>query len=198
VLDVAGIVPNEFRGAVVAGELVALLGAADWQDERDNPNAGLLLRAAYYRITGQANVVVPAGNGTVAVLNPQVVTKRSPVVPGIGVCRAAVVEVGKSVRIVSVRTAHTATPPSGPLPGRAATEVNTFVAERIFRLGDPAEYDAFNLVYYAPITSITTKTVVIVDLGGTEMHRLSLAKFVEKNHDFDLARARKRNDEWMD
>jgi hypothetical protein len=54
-------------------------------------------------------------------------------------------------------------------------------------------------VYYAPIESITAKTVVVAGYRpDTQKHRLTIAKFVEKNRDFDLAKARRRNDEWSD
>lgn len=195
----AGIVPECFRQAILAGDLDTLVIAADWQDERDNPNAAMLLRAAYHRIRGEANVAVGAGKGKTIVLNPHPVTKRSPAAPGVGVCRAVVVEAGKSVRIVSV-VRRSGSRPDASNPGGRVLSTVTCVEERVFRVGDQAEYGSYNLVYFAPVKSITAKTVVIV--GGMahqpETHRLSLAAFVEKNHDFDLAKAQKRNNQWMD
>jgi hypothetical protein len=185
----AGVLPEEFKGAVLTGDAQALLVAADWRDDRGEESAAILLRSAYHMVTGQANVEVKAGKGKVIVLNPQVVTRKFPAKPTVGPVRAAVVEVGKSVRIVSTEVTY-----------GAGGEGAGCVQERIFRLGDQAEYDSFNLVYYAPVKSISAKTVVIDrkgDRGGSDA-RLTLAKFVEKNHDFDLAKAKKRNDEWTD
>lgn len=193
----AGIVPDEFREQLLAGELQALLVAADWQDDRDNPNAALLLRAAYHGLRGEVNVVVPAGKGRTIVLNPLEITKRTKVEPGIAPPRVAVIDAGKSVRTVAVRTTHESRlDPSAA--GRRVTVVTTFVDERIFRVGDVAEYDSFNLVYFAPIEAITAKTVVIAGRHGKGKSRLTIARFVGKNHDFDLAKAQERNANWSD
>ncbi len=201
-LHSAGIVPACFRESILAGDLDALVIAADWQDERDNPNAALLLRAAYHKVRGEANVAVHAGKGVTAVLNPHVVTKRGPAKPeASGPVRAVVVTAGKSVRIVSVVVKCESRSDTSNPGGRVVT-TTTCVEERIFRTGDQAEYGSYNLVYFAPIRALTAKTVVIAEdapVSGTRpTHRLTLAQFVEKNHDFDLAKARKRNSEWMD
>jgi hypothetical protein len=67
---------------------------------------------------------------------------------------------------------------------------------RTFRLGEQAEHGSYNLSYYGTITSITARTVTIDDDG--QVKRLSLCDFCRRNWDFDLAKARKRNTEWMD
>jgi hypothetical protein len=178
-LDSAGIVPRCFHEAIRAGDLDTLVIAADWHDERDNPNAAMLLRAAYHRIRGEANVRVGAGKGKTIVLNPHAVTKRSPAEPGVGVCRAVVVENGKSVRIVSV--ARKRVPAERSPGGPVDRYVDVYcVEERIFRTGDQAEYGSYNLVYFGMIDAITAKTVTVLDDTGSdvEVHRLSLAKFV--------------------
>jgi hypothetical protein len=182
-----GVLPVEFLPSVLAGDLGSLVIAADFQDEQDKPDAAMLLRAAYYRLTGRANVVVKPTRKTTLVLNPQVVTKRSPEgrnSTNLGELAAVLVTPGEGVRIVSLDT-------------NKYTPVAVLVKE--FKVGDQAEYDSYNLVYYAPIESITAKTVVVAGYRpDTQKHRLTIAKFVEKNRDFDLAKARRRNDEWSD
>lgn len=72
---------------------------------------------------------------------------------------------------------------------------------RRFAIGDMAEYDSYNLVYYGPILTITPKTVTISkDRGGRrdEKASLSIERFNQKNYDFDLSLARRRNNEWSD
>lgn len=186
---VTGVLPEEFVPSVRAGDFEALLIAADFQDDRGEGDKAVLLRSAYYRLSGQVNVAVKASKKVVLVLNPQQVTKRSPEGfdggrGSLGNLAAAVVTVGESVRVVALNT-------------------NTYrpvaVEAREFKVGSQAEYDSFNLVYFAPVESITAKTVVIADrYGRGEKRRLTIGAFVAKNRDFDLAKAQKRNDEWMD
>lgn len=195
----AGLLPDEFRAEVLTGEPQALMVAADWQDEQNQPYHGHLLRAAYHMIaTGAVNVPVRIGKKAVVVLNPNDAVKPGAERPGIGSLRVAEVVEGESVRIVCLAIAHDYhKPPAGVFESRR----RVFVDEKVFSLGDPAEYDSFNLAYYAPILSITAKTVVLAPdrygSGGSK-HRLTLAKFVGKNHDFDMAKAQKRNDDWTD
>lgn len=192
----AGIVPAEFRGAVLAGELDALLGAADLQEERGESAAALLLRSAYHRVRGEANVEVRAGKGVVIVLNPVHVTPKCPAKPAVGDCRAAVVAVGVSVRVLSVETKHDSVKGDD---GRYRTAVRTLVADRTFRLGDHALYHSYNLAYFAPVEAVTAKTVVIAEgRGRSKRTRFTIAGFVGWNHDFDAAKAAERNANWSD
>ncbi len=64
-----------------------------------------------------------------------------------------------------------------------------------FNVGDPAEYDSYNLQYLGIITAITAKTVTIVDHGRA--HRLGLYEFDRRNHRFDLDAITERNNETM-
>jgi hypothetical protein len=189
----AGILPAEFLGGVLAGELETLLVAADWQDEHDKANAAMLLRAAYYRIRGQANVAVRAGKGRVIILNPDRVTPKHPAKPGIGDCRAAVIEEGKSIRIERL-VEEVVYVKDVPVPH---TQPMHRIEEKTFMVGQAAEFDSYNLVYYGSIESISAKTVV-VDGSHRGSKRLTIGAFVEKNHDFDLAKAQKRNNDWSD
>lgn len=71
---------------------------------------------------------------------------------------------------------------------------------RVFRIGDEAEYDSFNLSYIGKIAAIGEKTVAIESRAGSssKLHRLDLYTFALRNWDFDAAVARKRNSEWLD
>ncbi|HEY1187521.1 MAG TPA: hypothetical protein VGE74_07670, partial [Gemmata sp.] len=179
---------------VLSGDGESLLAAADLRDEQDAPNAALLLRAAYHRINGNVNVNVRAGKGKVIVLNPHQVTKRSPGKPDVGGLWAAVIEEGQSIRIVYLDDRDRRELVGGQHKWVSRCEM----AERTFALGDPAEYDSYNLVYYAPIESISAKTVTISKGHRGKTTRLTIARFTDKNFDFDLAAAQKRNDEWTD
>jgi hypothetical protein len=194
----AGVVPAEFRGAVLAGELEALAVAADFHEEQGRPDLALLARAAFHAVRGEVNVEVKLGKGSVAVLNPFEVTKRCKPRPTFGTARAAVVTVGKCLRVLNVRVLHEQE--KGP-DGKFRTVPRVTVDDKVFGVGDQAEYHSYNLTYYAPVKSITAKTVVLLSdaYGATgPTHRLTLARFVDKNHDFDLAKARERNANWSD
>jgi hypothetical protein len=89
----------------------------------------------------------------------------------------------------------------GPRPG----DVNKgpMQIRRVFRMGDTALYGGFNLDYMGTIRGITENRVTIVEhegrgTGRDVVHMLSLYDFAEKNWDFDEAKSRKRNAEWMD
>lgn len=186
------VLPAGYESHVRAGELSALLVAADAIEEGERGDEfgyALILRAAYYRLTGQPNVAVRISKAETRVYNAVVVTKKSPLGfrgdESLYDLAVAVVTAGESVRIVHLDMAHAST----------GTDV------REFKVGDMAEYGSYNLVYYGPVKSITAKTVVIGHMNaapGQPAHRLTIGAFVEKNHDFDLAKARKRNDEYMD
>lgn len=61
-----------------------------------------------------------------------------------------------------------------------------------FKVGDMAEYDSFNLVYYGKISSITEKTVTVV-APSTFKKRFTWEQFCHKNWDFNLEKAEERN-----
>lgn len=82
----------------------------------------------------------------------------------------------KITSIIVYRESH-----NGILPGRE------------FKIGDMAEYDSYNLSYYAAIESITEKTVTIAKHYDSKKHRLDLYKFCWRNHNFDLDKVREEN-----
>lgn len=57
-----------------------------------------------------------------------------------------------------------------------------------FEIGDPAEYDSFNLQYIGEIESITAKSVTIVKKRGVsdKKYRLDLYQFCLRNFSFNL------------
>ena len=84
----------------------------------------------------------------------------------------------------------------------ASVEIHThrengeLVNVKVFRLGDVAEYDSFNLSYTAKIVGITTKNVVFdISYNDDEPRtkRLKMEKFAWRNHDFDVEATRERN-----
>lgn len=175
------ILPTEFLGAVRTGEPMALLVAADFQDERGESDKALLLRAAYHKLMNEHGVTVKNGKKSVILMNP---SRDLSVV---------VITVGKSIRVISTKDTSEKQP-----SGRYATVRRMEVRE--FQVGEMAEYDSYNLSYYGPIKSITEKTVVIAERygGKPKLHRLKIGQFVGKNYDFDLAQTQKRNSEYMD
>lgn len=62
-----------------------------------------------------------------------------------------------------------------------------------FKIGDPAEYDSYNLIYIGHIVSIGPKTVTIKPRRETRTRRLDLATFAARNFNFDLARIEREN-----
>lgn len=86
-------------------------------------------------------------------------------------------------------------------PG-ASVEIHThrengeLVNVRVFRPGDIAEYDSYNLSYTARIIAITAKSVVFdVSYNSNEpkAKRLKMAAFAWRNHSFDVEATRERN-----
>jgi hypothetical protein len=75
-------------------------------------------------------------------------------------------------------------------------ENGELVAVRIFRPGDVAEYDSFNLAYTAPIKSITAKNIIF-DMGDRcykgKTKRLNFDSFAWRNHDFDAVETANQN-----
>ena len=72
------------------------------------------------------------------------------------------------------------------------------VTVKVFRVGDVAEYDSYNLSYTAPIKSITAKNVIF-DTGSRfnckETKRLNFDSFAWRNHDFDAYETARKNAE---
>jgi len=69
-----------------------------------------------------------------------------------------------------------------------------------YKIGDTAEYDAYNLVYFGKITSITAKRVTI-DKGSHHSRKavLTIEGFNSKNWDPEnVTKGLKRNREWSD
>tara|TARA_R110000824_G_scaffold95253_16_gene229163 strand:- start:67 stop:423 length:357 start_codon:yes stop_codon:yes gene_type:complete len=67
--------------------------------------------------------------------------------------------------------------------------------EKIFKIGDEAEYDSFNLKYTGKITSIGAKTVTIDPGHGDSKRRLRLPEFHRRNWKFDSDAIEARNAE---
>jgi hypothetical protein len=63
--------------------------------------------------------------------------------------------------------------------------------DKVFLLGNIAEYDSYNLSYTGKIVSITDKTVSIQD--GSTTKRLKLTDFIWRNHNFSLAETKYKN-----
>jgi hypothetical protein len=66
--------------------------------------------------------------------------------------------------------------------------------DKIFSIGDEAEYGSYNLIYTGTIVGITDKQVTIED-RGIETCRLKLFNFIDRNWDFDAARVAAHNAE---
>lgn len=184
------VLPPGFEAHVRAGDLAALLVAADLIEEGpagDEFGYAMILRAAYYRFTGQPNVAVRVSKKENRVYNAVQTSKRSPLGfrGDVSLYDLMVVTVtaGESVRIVRLDLGHT----------------STGVTVREFKVGDEAEFDSYNLSYFGKILSVTAKTVVVDKRRNAgETARMSIAAFAERNHDFDPAAARKRNAMHMD
>jgi len=88
--------------------------------------------------------------------------------------------------------------------GYASYDVNVFpgksiVIKRIdeepteFTIGDPAEYDSYNLLYVGIITAITDKTVTIQPKYENKKRRLKLQDFAWRNWNFNAERVAQEN-----
>jgi len=64
---------------------------------------------------------------------------------------------------------------------------------KVFRVGDTAEHDSYNLRYLGTIRSITAKSVVIRPAYGSSMKRLNFNTFSWRNWNFDLGDAEAYN-----
>lgn len=68
-------------------------------------------------------------------------------------------------------------------------------AVKVFKIGDEAAYDSFNLTYTATITSITEKNAIFRVYSGTR--RIRWKEFAWRNFDFDAEEIRRQNSEEM-
>lgn len=64
---------------------------------------------------------------------------------------------------------------------------------KVFRVGDVAEHDSYNLKYTGLIKSITAKNVIIEPKFGRGTKRLDFRNFSWRNHDFDVDRVAREN-----
>ena len=71
--------------------------------------------------------------------------------------------------------------------------VGEVVNMKVFRVGDRAEYDSFNLSYTGEIVSITGKNVIIKPDYNQKTKRLDFYAFSWRNHNFDLVKIREYN-----
>lgn len=60
--------------------------------------------------------------------------------------------------------------------------------DQTFRIGDQAEYDSYNLIFYGPVLSITDRTVTVATTGcgNFRNRRFRLFEFACKNANFNL------------
>ena len=65
--------------------------------------------------------------------------------------------------------------------------------EVLFCVGNECVTGSFNLIYTDKILDITDKTVSYMDMG--RLRRVKLARFVNRNWDYDAQRIKKHNDE---
>jgi hypothetical protein len=66
-----------------------------------------------------------------------------------------------------------------------------------YRINDRAAHGSYNLVYTGTITSISPKTITVIDRHGQTTKRMTHENFVRYN-DQPIEAADKRNAEWMD
>lgn len=64
----------------------------------------------------------------------------------------------------------------------------------VFVVGDKAVHGSWNLIYVGEITSITAKTVTIKPTYSGKATRLTLARFIELNWDYDAERITRHNE----
>lgn len=67
--------------------------------------------------------------------------------------------------------------------------------KNVFKVGDEAEYDSYNLIYTGKIVSITDKSVTIQPKYASQKKRLKLIDFAWRNYDFDSAKVAAKNNE---
>ena len=88
----------------------------------------------------------------------------------------AVIIPGKSIRIFGIYNNHI----NGPQK-----------FNKLFKVGDRAEYDSYNLMYVGTIVAIGKTSVTIEDMG--ERKRLDLYSFCWRNWDFNLEKIERQN-----
>lgn len=67
--------------------------------------------------------------------------------------------------------------------------------KKVFKIGDEAEYDSYNLIYTGKIVSITDKSVTIQPKYAKGNKRLKLVDFAWRNYDFDSDKVAAKNAE---
>lgn len=81
------------------------------------------------------------------------------------------------------------------------TMYSGLVVDKIFHLGDYAEYNSYNMRYYGKIVAISEKCVTIEERygynGSPRRHRLSIYQFTYKNYNFEIETVKKENSEVM-
>ena len=88
---------------------------------------------------------------------------------------------GHSIRIFGTMTNHIAGPQE---------------FDKVFKIGDAAEYGSFNLIYVGKIVAIGAKTITIKHYeNSAEVTKLQIFGFADKNWNFDLAKIQKHNAE---
>lgn len=106
----------------------------------------------------------------------------------------ALVNPGESVTLIGTRTESVSTKGED---GRFTYAIVEKPYVCIFKVGDVAEYDSWNMSYYGTITSIGPKSVTIVKDSGKRTARLDLERFSFRNSRFDLEKAVERNHDVM-
>jgi len=100
------------------------------------------------------------------------------------------------MEVIKINNGHRGSYNLYVVPGQSV-EIHThrengeLVDVRVFRPGDVAEYDSYNLAYTAKITGITAKNVIFSVYGKTK--RLKMDSFAWRNHDFDAVETANQN-----
>jgi hypothetical protein len=106
--------------------------------------------------------------------------------------RHVAVTLGESIRLFGSDNNHYV--PDGA--GRMVAGERRY--DLTFKIGDICELDSFNIVYFGRVEAITERSVSVRGESFKKLKRFDLATFERRNYDFDLAKAKKRNDEWLD
>lgn len=77
-------------------------------------------------------------------------------------------------------------------------EKNGVKLEKVFKIGDLAEYHSYNFSYYGEIVGIGPKSVTIQPPYSDKKERLNLYKFAWRNYDFDLEKKKEERANWSD
>jgi len=105
------------------------------------------------------------------------------------------------MEVIKINNGHRGSYNLYVVPGQSV-EIHThraggeLVDVRVFRVGDIAEYDSYNLAYTAKISGITAKNVIF-DARDTcargKTKRLKIENFAWRNHDFDAVKTANEN-----